>query len=318
MTYPPVELDPYSKAFLAKVPKFDFETISLEEVRGLFPKVPLTGVHLEEKYFTSREGRDIKVEVLRPYGTEEQILPAIIFLHGGGWVMGDINTHAEVLPHIVNGTNAAVLYVNYTLSPEVRHPVALEECYDALNWCIKESSQLKIDPEKIAIGGDSAGGNLSAALCLLVKQRSNKLLSAIRYQFLLYPAVDDNFETASYLEYQEDYFLTQKAMMYFLPTYAGNEEDRKNILVCPLKATLDDLKGLPPALVMTAEADVLRDEGEAYARRLVAAGVPATAMRYQGCLHGFMSLSLQVPAAKAGLLQLVSLLKEAFDVKKSD
>ncbi|KAG0175610.1 hypothetical protein DFQ28_006627 [Apophysomyces sp. BC1034] len=312
MTYSTVEFDAFTKNYLATVPDLDLEKTPLAVLREMIPKAPLEGVDVKERQFTSREGRDITVTVVRPPGTEQDTLPAILFLHGGGFVFGDINLYAELLSKLSNGTNAAILFVHYSLSPEVRFPVAVEECYDALEWCIKENESLKIDPGMIAVGGDSAGGNLSAVLCLLAKQRSKDLLSAIKYQFLLYPCVDAESNTASFNEFQEGYVLTRKAMAYVLDAYLPNEEDRKKITASPLNATLDDLKDLPPALIMTAEADVLRNEGEAYARRLTAAGVYVTATRYLGSIHGFFTMPLTTPYGKAALFQLVSLLKDVF------
>ncbi|KAI9494765.1 putative lipase protein, partial [Zychaea mexicana] len=200
-----------------------------------------------------------------------------------------------------------VIFVNYSLAPEVRHPVALEECYDTLEWIAKNGASINVDTSKLVVAGDSAGGNLTTVLSMLDKKRG---LNAIKYQVLYYPVTDANFSTGSYNQFQEGYYLTRKMMEWFWNQYVPEEKDRRDITAAPLHASDEDLKGLPPAFVMTAEADVLRDEGEAYARKLVAAGVQVTAVRVLGLIHGVFNVGNLSPLASWVVDQTVETLQK--------
>ena len=244
---------------------------------------------------------DFAVEVLRPIGATGP-LPVVLYLHGGGWVLGDAQTHARMMREIVAQTRAAVVFVEYGCAPEFPFPVPLEHCYEALEWVAAKGASLGLEPSRIAVAGDSAGGNLAAALALLAKERKGPVIGL---QALLYPVTDCEFATGSYDEFSTGSNLDRETMQWFWDRYVADEEARKNPLASPLRATDEALQGLPAALVITAECDVLRDEGEAYGRRLAEAGVAATSMRFAGALHGFMLIDeLASDPQAVGAMQL--------------
>ncbi|HEY1082433.1 MAG TPA: alpha/beta hydrolase [Prosthecobacter sp.] len=251
----------------------------------------------------------VSVRILRPKGSQGR-LPGILYYHGGGWVLGDKDTHDRLVREIANGVQAAVVFVNYTPSPEARYPVAIEEAYAALQWVADHGDELNIDRNRLAVAGDSVGGNMAIAVTLLAKERNGPNL---RYQALFYPVTDANFDTVSYHQFEEGYFLTREAMKWFWNHYAPDLAVREEITASPLRASAGQLQGLPPALVITGEADVLRDEGEAYARKLAEAGVSVTAVRYLGIIHDFVMLNVVTgtPAARAAIAQATALLKQA-------
>ncbi|KAI9320687.1 Alpha/beta hydrolase fold-3, partial [Dichotomocladium elegans] len=251
----------------------------------------------------------IDIFVTRPLGTESEVLPVILYLHGGGWVFGDANTYGRTRRELTVRAHAAVIFVVYSLSPEVQYPVALEECYDALTWTFFQGKSILVDPDRIAIAGDSAGGNLAAAVTMLDKQRS---LGAVKHQVLYYPVTDSNLDQPSYEEFATGYQLEASEMPVFWDHYVPNGKDRLSPLVAPLRATTQDLEGLPPALVITAEADVLRDEGEAYARKLMAAHVPTVATRYLGTIHSFLKHTNLSASAIAAYDQTASELQKSW------
>ncbi|WP_435227481.1 alpha/beta hydrolase [Streptomyces sp. Tue6028] len=243
----------------------------------------------------------VKIRVVRPAGATEQ-LPAVVYFHGGGWVLGNENTHDRLVRQIANGAQAAVVFVDYTPSPEARYPVAIEQAYAATKWVAEHGRDLNIDGSRLAVAGDSVGGNMTAAVTLMAKQRGGP---ALRQQVLLYPVTDANFNTGSYRQFANGPWLTRKAMQWFWDAYAPDEKVRSQILASPLRANLNQLKDLPKALVITDEADVLRDEGEAYAAKLRAAGNDVTAVRYTGTIHDFAMLNAlsNTNAAKAAVDQ---------------
>lgn len=243
----------------------------------------------------------VTIRIVRPTGVSGK-LPAVMYFHGGGWVLGNENTHDRLVRQIANGARAAVIFVDYTPSPEARYPIAIEQVYAATKWVAEHGSEINVDGSKVAVAGDSVGGNMAAAVTLMAKQRSGPKLSG---QMLFYPVTDANFTTPSYRQYADGPWLTRKAMKWFWDAYAPNAKDRKQILASPLRADLNQLKDLPKALVITAEADVLRDEGEAYAAKLRAAGNDVTAVRYEGTIHDFAMLNAlaNTNAAKAAVDQ---------------
>lgn len=254
---------------------------------------------------------DFSVLVLRSKGYEAP-LPVIVYLHGGGWVLGDAETHARMVREIALATHAAVVFVEYRRAPEAQFPQPLDQCYRALEWIQAQGHSLGLDQSRIAVAGDSAGGNLAAALCLLAAQRGGP---AIRFQALLYPVTDCDFDTASYREFSAELNLDSAAMRWYWDYYAPDDAARQNPLASPLRASDKALRGLSPALVITAECDVLRDEGEAYARRLAAAGVPVVSARFGGVLHGFMVIDelARTPQAEAAMRLLASELSAALE-----
>ena len=251
----------------------------------------------------------VSVRIMRPKGAGGG-LPVILYTHGAGWVFGNAHTHDRLIRELTAGTGVALVFTNYSLSPEARYPTAIEEIYGVLNWIAEDGSDRGLDASRLAVAGDSVGGNMSAAITLMAKQRSGPRLAA---QVLFYPVTDASFDTDSYHQFAEGYFLRRDAMQWFWDQYTTDEAQRAEITASPLRASSDDLTGLPKALVITGEADVLRDEGEAYARRLRAAGVDVTATRYEGIIHDFVMLNAlrSTNAAGAAIAQAISYLQGA-------
>ncbi|MET9730687.1 alpha/beta hydrolase [Streptomyces sp. NPDC006458] len=228
----------------------------------------------------------VRARVVRPAGSSGP-LPVILYIHGAGWVFGNAHTHDRLVRELAVGARAAVVFPEYDRSPEARYPVAVEQNYAVARWVVREGARHDLDPTRIAVAGDSVGGNMSAALTLMAKERGDVPLVA---QVLFYPVTDAAFETPSYHQFAEGYFLRRDAMKWFWDQYTTEESQRAEITASPLRATTEQLTGLPPALVITAEADVLRDEGEAYAAKLRAAEVPVTSLRVLGVIHDFVML----------------------------
>jgi acetyl esterase len=251
----------------------------------------------------------VSVRIVRPRGAAGP-LPVIVYIHGAGWVFGNADTHDRLIRELAVGANAAVVFPNYSLSPEAKYPTAIEESYAVAKWVAEHGAEQDLDATRIAIAGDSVGGNMTAALTLLAKQRGD--VSFVQ-QVLFYPVTDASFDTGSYHQFAEGYFLRRDAMQWFWDQYTTDPAQRAEITASPLRASLDELAGLPPALVITGEADVLRDEGEAYAAKLRAAGVPVTAVRYQGIIHDFVMLNALrgTHAAEAAIAQAIATLHTA-------
>jgi acetyl esterase len=251
------------------------------------------------------------LHIVRPRNTPGP-LPVVMFFHGGGWVLGDVKTHDRLVREIAIGVNAAVAFVSYTLAPEARYPSALEQCYSATRYVHENAATLNIDPSRLAVVGDSSGGNLAAAVALLAAQRGGP---SLRLQVLLYPVLDCDFGTPSYEAFGEGFNLDRETMKWFWNLYAPDASVRLHPLASPLRATLAELALLPPALIVTSEYDVLRDEGEAYARKLVNAGISVTAVRIPGTVHGFaMTDALtKTPGAVECLRLVIDSLRRAFN-----
>ncbi|MFI6333657.1 alpha/beta hydrolase [Streptomyces sp. NPDC050535] len=251
----------------------------------------------------------VRARLVRPAGVTGT-LPVIIYIHGAGWVFGNAHTHDRLVRELAVGANAAVVFPEYDLSPEARYPVAIEQNYTVAQWVVTEGASHGLDASRIAVVGDSVGGNMSAALTLMAKERGDVPLVA---QVLFYPVTDAAFDTASYHQFAEGYFLRRDGMQWFWDQYTTDEAQRAEITASPLRATTEQLTGLPPALVITGEADVLRDEGEAYAAKLREAGVAVTAVRYQGVIHDFVMLNAlrETHAAGAAIAQAISVLRTA-------
>ncbi|MFD5860882.1 alpha/beta hydrolase [Streptomyces chartreusis] len=269
---------------------------------------------VDEEWVTVAGGPtgEVRVRVVRPAGATGT-LPVIIYIHGAGWVFGNAHTHDRLVRELAVGTGAAVVFPEYDLSPEARYPVAIEQNYAVARWVVREGADNGLDAGRIAVAGDSVGGNMTAALTLMAKERGDVPLVQ---QVLFYPVTDASFDTASYRQFAEGYFLRRDAMQWFWDQYTTEEAERAQITASPLRAGVEQLQGLPPALVITAEADVLRDEGEAYAGKLREAGVPVTAVRYQGVIHDFVMLNAlrETRGAEAAIGQAVSVLRGAFGV----
>ncbi|MFG3349978.1 alpha/beta hydrolase [Streptomyces sp. NPDC048018] len=271
--------------------------------------VPLPDV--DEEWITVHGGPagDVRARIVRPRGATGP-LPVVLYVHGAGWVFGNAHTHDRLVRELAVGTGAAVVFPEYDLSPEARYPVAIEQNYTVAQWIAREGHHKDLDGTRIAVAGDSVGGNMSAALTLMAKQRGDVTFVQ---QVLFYPVTDASFDTDSYHRFGEGYFLRRDAMKWFWDQYTTDEAERAQITASPLRATTEQLAGLPPALVITAEADVLRDEGEAYAARLRTAGVPVTALRVLGTLHDFVMLNAlrETHAAELAIGLAVTTLRKA-------
>jgi acetyl esterase len=244
-------------------------------------------VDVEDTSIPGGPSDEVSVRILRPKGAAGA-LPVIVYIHGAGWVFGNSHTHDRLIRELAAGTGAAVVFPEFSLSPEAQYPTAIEESYAVLEWVADHGAEKNLDASRIAIAGDSVGGNMSAALTLMAKQRSGPELAA---QVLFYPVTNASFDTDSYHEFAEGYFLRRDAMQWFWDQYTTDPAQRAEITASPLQATTEQLAGLPKALVITGEADVLRDEGEAYAAKLREAGVNVTATRYEGIIHDFVMLN---------------------------
>ncbi|MGW7175298.1 alpha/beta hydrolase [Streptomyces xanthophaeus] len=243
---------------------------------------------VDEEWVTVQGGPtgEVRTRIVRPRGAVGP-LPVILYIHGAGWVFGNARTHDRLVRELAVGAGAAVVFPEYDLSPEARYPVAIEQNYAVAQWVAREGHHKDLDGARTAVAGDSVGGNMSAALTLMAKQRGDV---RFLHQVLFYPVTDAAFDTGSYRQFAEGYFLRREAMQWFWDQYTTDEAQRAEVTASPLRATTEQLTGLPPSLVVTAEADVLRDEGEAYAAKLRAAGVPVTSLRVLGTIHDFVML----------------------------
>ncbi|WP_432849242.1 alpha/beta hydrolase [Amycolatopsis sp. CA-161197] len=253
---------------------------------------------------------DVEVRIVKPQGVTGP-LPILVYVHGAGWVFGGFHTHERLVRELAAGTGAAVVFPEYSLSPEARYPVAIEENYAVAKWAVEHGAEKGLDTSRVAIAGDSVGGNMTAALTIMAKQRGD-----VRFlqQVLFYPVTDASFDTESYRLFATGYFLQRDAMKWFWDQYTTDKAQRAEITASPLRASLEELADLPPALVITGEADVLRDEGEAYAAKLRQAGVAVTAARYGGAIHDFVMVNAlrETGAADAAIKQAISVLRTAF------
>ncbi|MCQ8193225.1 alpha/beta hydrolase [Streptomyces rugosispiralis] len=251
----------------------------------------------------------VRARIVKPAGAEGP-LPVVIYLHGAGWVFGNAHTHDRLVRELAVGAGAAVVFPEYDLSPEVRYPVAIEQNFTVARWVVQQGATKGLDPARIAVAGDSVGGNMTAALTLMAKERGGIPLVQ---QVMFYPVTDASFDTGSYHQFATGYFLRRDGMRWFWDQYTTDEAERAQITASPLRATTEQLTGLPPALVITAEADVLRDEGEAYANKLRQAGVPVTAVRFQGIIHDFVMLNAlrETHAAEAAITLAADTLRSA-------
>jgi acetyl esterase len=251
---------------------------------------------------------DVAVRIVKPVGASGP-LPVVLFIHGAGWVFGDTVTHDRLIRELATGIGAAVVFPSYRRSPEARYPSAIEECYTVARWIADSGDEHGLHAARMAVAGDSVGGNIAAALTLLAKQRSGPAFAA---QVLFYPVTDASFDTRTYRQFAEGYHLRRDAMIWFWDQYS-TESQRAEITASPLRATAEQVTGLPPALVITAEADVLRDEGEAYANKLRNAGVPVTSRRYRGTIHDFVMLDSMADShgAKAATAKAIEFLTNA-------
>ncbi|WP_109000706.1 alpha/beta hydrolase [Streptomyces rishiriensis] len=269
---------------------------------------------VDEEWITVSGGPtgSVRARIVKPAGAEG-VLPVILYIHGAGWVFGNAHTHDRLVRELAVGADAAVVFPEYDLSPEARYPVAIEQNFTVARWIVEQGASKGLDGGRLAVAGDSVGGNMAAALTLMAKERGGVPLVQ---QVLFYPVTDASFDTGSYRQFAEGYFLRRDGMQWFWDQYTTDEAERAQITASPLRATAEQLEDLPPALVITGEADVLRDEGEAYANKLRAAGVPVTAVRFQGIIHDFVMLNALRPtyAAEAAITLAVGTLRDALHV----
>lgn len=290
------------------------EQLPPKEARGVLAgaqssvKVDLSGITVTEKTI-HQEGQLIKVNIIRPSG-KKGLLPVFMFFHGGGWVLGDFPTHERMVRDLVINSGAVAVFVNYTPSPEVHYPVAINQAYAATKWVAAHGSEIGVDGKRLAVAGNSVGGNMATVIALMAKDKKGPL---IKLQLLFWPVTDANFDNESYNQFATGRFLSKNMMRWFWDNYTTDLNQRKEIYASPMQATVDQLRGLPPALVQTAENDVLRDEGEAYARKLDEAGVKVTSTRYNGMIHdwGLLNALAQLPGTKSAILQAAAEIKKA-------
>jgi len=269
--------------------------------------VDLSAVDIKTKSITYNN-KPISLTIVRPKASKK-ISPAFMFFHGGGWVLGDFQTHARLVRDLVVGSGLTAVFVNYTLSPETKFPEAINQAYAATRWVAENGKEINVDGKRLAVVGDSAGGNMATVVCLMAKDKGTP---SIKYQVLLYPVTDANFDNTSYHKFANGFLLTKSAMIWFWDNYIPDPKQRQEIYASPLNATIEQLKGLPPALIQTAENDVLCDEGEAYAHKLNAAGIHVTSVRYNGMIHDFVFLNAfsHTPTSQAALQQVSEELKK--------
>jgi len=238
---------------------------------------------VESEKIIDCNGFHIKLNIVRPEGAEG-VLPVFIFIHGGGWVLGDYPTHKRMVRELVVRTHMAGVFINYTPTPDAVYPRAIDEIYEATRWVSENGLEINVDGKRLAIVGNSVGGNMTAVTCLRAKEQNGPEIKAA---VMMWPIVDADFTTASYKQFGKDRFLTTPLMSWMYDLYIADHQKRKEVYASPLQASVEQLKGLPPTLIQVAENDILRDEGEAYGRRLSEAGVWATTVRYNGVIHDF-------------------------------
>jgi acetyl esterase len=310
-------LDPQARALLDQMAEAGappFESLSPEQAREMIVAMrdlagsPEQVAKVEDSQIPTPDGK-IPVRIYTPEGAGP--FPILVYFHGGGWVIGSVDTIDAPCRALANGAGCIVVSVDYRLAPEHKFPAAAEDCYAATKWVADHAAELGGDRERIAIGGDSSGGNLTAVVALMARDRGGPKLV---FQLLIYPVTDYNFGTGSYQQNADGYLLTKNAMVWFWNHYLRNEDDGRNPYASPLQAR--DLSGLPPAFVITAEFDPLRDEGEAYAARLREAGVPVDAKRYDGMIHGFFQMAGVLDQGKQAIADAAAHLKHAFAKEK--
>ncbi|MFZ6760348.1 alpha/beta hydrolase [Undibacterium sp. Ji50W] len=302
-------VEPTTQAFLEALQAGGgkpLEQLSVADARGVLVgaqagvKLVLPKADVSEK-IVRLDGSDVKLTIVRPAGVKKT-LPAFMFFHGGGWVLGDYPTHERLVRDLVAQSGAVAVFVNYTPSPEAGYGVAIQQAYAATKWVAEHGKDIQVDGSRLAVAGNSVGGNMAAVVSLMAKEKGEPKL---RSQVLLWPVTDASFDNASYQQFADGHFLTRNMMKWFWDNYTTDLAKRKEIHASPLQASTEQLKGLPPTLIQTAEFDVLRDEGEAYGQKLAGAGVAVTTVRYKGMIHDFGLLNVlsTVPAVRSAMLQ---------------
>jgi len=310
-----VAIDHHVRAFLKKLNAAGgkpLEELSPQDARQALVslqssvEIDLPPAKVSTKTIT-QDDLQVDLTIVHPAGADK-VVPAFMFFHGGGWILGDFPTHERLVRDLVAYSGMAAVFVNYTPSPEAQYPVAIHQAYAATKWVSEHGAEISVDGSRLAVVGNSVGGNMAAVVSLMAKDRGGP---NIRFQVLMWPVTDANFDTSSYHEFAEGRFLTRNMMKWMWDNYTTDPNDRAEIYASPLRAMTEELRGLPPALVQTAGNDVLRDEAEEYARKLDAADVDVIATRYSGLIHdwGLLNPISQVPAVRASLLQVAEELK---------
>ena len=289
--------------------------VPVEEARSYYMRAqelfagPLLPVQIQDLTIPIGPKGDVQIRIVRAEGSGAG-LPVVMYFHGGGWVLGNAATYDRFIRELAHGTGAAIVFVEYRRSPEERFPVPLEECYAATAWVAEHGSELDLDVSRMAVAGDSAGGNMATVVCRLAAERGGPKIAS---QVLIYPATAAGFDMPSIRDFAKDHYLTLEASRWFWHQYVPDRAADTDPNACPLLTPLQQLKPLPPALILTAECDILRDEGEAYARKLSLAGVPVTCTRYLGAIHGFMGINAlaETPANRAAQEQVFTALRNA-------
>ena len=299
-------LEAYNQMESSKEPRNE-ETLAIARARvaSVLRTQGAEVASVEDRRIPGPDG-SIPIRIYRPRG--EGPFPVLMYFHGGGWVLGSVETHDGIARLLANQGRCAVVSVDYRLAPEAKFPAGVEDCYSATTWAHEHASELNFDPARTAVGGDSSGGNLAAAVPLMAKDREGPPLI---FQLLIYPVIERNFQTGSYQQNGDGYFLTRSTMEGNWRLYLTTDADAEHPYASPIKAK--DLAGLPPALVITAEYDPLRDEGEAYANRLQAAHVPTTCTRYDGMIHGFFSYYEILDCGRKAIQEAAQALRAAFE-----
>lgn len=300
-------IEPVTRAFLeslnAQTGPAIYE-IPVEQGRAAFTQlqnVPVTKLpaDIEDRTIPAGPSGQLGIRIIRPKGSTGP-LPVVVYTHGAGWTFGDKDIYDRLMRDLANGAKAAIVFVDFSRSPEAKYPTAIEQSYATVKYVAEHGKELNLDPSRLAVAGDSVGGNMTTAVTMLAKQRGGP---HIGHQVLFYPVTDAGFDTPSYKQFPTGHFLTLGAMKWFWDQYLPDLAKRKEPTASPLHATTEQLKGLPPALVINGEFDVLRDEGEAYAHKLIEAGVRVTAVRFHGTIHDFVLLNViaQTPATRGAI-----------------
>lgn len=270
---------------------------------------PIDKLPVDEEWITvPAPVGDVRVRIVRPKGVTG-MLPVVLYMHGGGWVLGNANTHDRLVRELAVGARAAIAFVEYTPSPEAQYPVAIEQGYATARWITTDGASKRLDARRMAVAGESVGGNMTAALALMAKERGDV---TFLHQSMWYPVTDAAMDTNSYDEFA-GYYLSRRLMEWFWDAYTTDPAERAQITASPNRASTEQLLGLPPAFLLVDEADVLRDEGESYAAKLRAAGVPVTTVRYDGTVHDFMMLNplSETRATRSAVGQAIQMLSTA-------
>ncbi len=296
--------DAFSKPpFLYDMPPADARKVLADAQSGPVSKAPVD----EEWITVPSPAGDVRVRIIKPQGAAG-MLPVIVYMHGGGWILGNAQTHDRLVRELAVGARAALAFVEYPNAPEARYPTAIEQGYATAQWITRNGEAKGLDASRMAVAGESVGGNMTAALALMAKQRGDVTFVQ---QSMYYPVTDAAMNTASYEQFATGYYLSRTEMEWFWDAYTTDPAQRSEITASPNQASTEQVTGLPPTYLCVDEADVLRDEGEAYAAKLRAAGVPVTTVRYDGTIHDFMLLNAlsQTRATRAAIGQATAFLR---------